>query len=111
MLISGLARELRLRLRHVVGPVLGGAALIYAAYHMIHGDRGLLAWRIYEQKVAEARAELEKVSAERQALAAQVMLLHPQSLDKDMLDEWARRLLNYGSPDEIFIFIKPETGN
>lgn len=108
MLISGLARELRLRLRHVVGPAIGGAALIYVAYHAVNGDRGLLAWRLYEQKVADARMELAKVSAEREALAAQVMLLHPQSLDKDMLDEWARRLLNYGNPDEIFIFVGPE---
>jgi cell division protein FtsB len=111
MLVSALTRELRLRLRHVVGPAIGGAALIYVAYHAMNGDRGLLAWRVYEQKVADARIELSKVSAEREALAAQVMLLHPQSLDKDMLDEWARRLLNYGNPDEIFIFIKPEPAN
>ncbi len=108
MLVSALTRELRLRLRHVVGPTIGAAALLYVAYHAINGDRGLLAWRVYEQKVAEARIELNKVSTEREALAAQVMLLHPQSLDTDMLDEWARRLLNYGNPDEIFIFVKPD---
>jgi len=111
MLVSALTRELRLRLRHVVGPAIGGAALIYVAYHAMNGDRGLLAWRVYEQKVADARIELSKISAEREALGAQVMLLHPHSLDKDMLDEWARRLLNYGNTDEIFIFIKPEPAN
>lgn len=108
MLVSALTREVRLRLRHVVGPAIGGAALIYVAYHEINGDRGLLAWRVYEQKVAEAKVELANVSAEREALATQVMLLHPQSLDKDMLDEWARRLLNYGNPYEVFIFVEPE---
>jgi cell division protein FtsB len=111
MLVSALTREVRLRLRHVIGPVIGGAVLIYVTYNGINGDRGLLAWRTYEKQVSEAKAELKKVSAEREALAAQVMLLHPESLDKDMLDEWARRLLNYGKPDEIVIFLNDQKPN
>jgi cell division protein FtsB len=99
--------ELRYRIRHVIGPVIGICVLAYVAYHAVNGDRGLIAWRTYEKDVARAKAELERVSGERRALAEQVRLLHPESLDPDMLEEWARRLLNYGHPDEIVII----TGN
>ncbi len=101
-------REVRLRARHVVWPVLAVSVLVYVAYHGIHGDRGLIAWRAYQQEVATARDDLAKAEAEREALAQQVMLLHPESVDPDMLDEWARRLLNYGLPDEIVIFTKDD---
>ncbi len=40
---------------------------------------------------------------ERKALEARVKLLYPESLDADMLEEWARRLLNYGLPDEAVV--------
>ena len=100
----GLIAEFRARARHVVGPAIGVCAVSYFAYHVIHGDRGLIAWRSLEQQVAAAESELARVQAEREVLEHRVHLLHPDSLDLDMLDEWSRRLLNYGDPDELVIF-------
>ncbi|MGF1640140.1 MAG: septum formation initiator family protein [Rhodospirillales bacterium] len=100
----GLIAEFRARARHVVGPAIGVCAVSYFAYHVIHGDRGLIAWRSLEQQVAAAESELARVQAEREVLEHRVHLLHPDGLDLDMLDEWSRRLLNYGDPDELVIF-------
>ncbi len=100
----GLIAEFRARARHVVGPAIGVCAVSYFAYHVIHGDRGLIAWRSLEQQVAAAESELARVQAEREVLEHRVHLLHPDGLDLDMLDEWSRRLLNYGHPDELVIF-------
>jgi cell division protein FtsB len=36
-----------------------------------------------------------------------VQLLNPKSVDRDMLDEWSRRVLGYGHPDEIVIPLDP----
>jgi cell division protein FtsB len=99
----GLLNELRIRARHVLLPAFGFSAVLYFAYHGVNGDRGLLAWRVLEQQVAIARAELDRTRGEREALEQRVKLLYSESLDPDMLDELARRLLNYGRPEEIII--------
>ncbi|MBK8175901.1 MAG: septum formation initiator family protein [Rhodospirillales bacterium] len=95
--------ELRIRARHVLFPAFGVAAVLYFAYHGINGDRGVLALRAKQQEVAAARAEYDAIKEEREALERRAKLLNPGSLDPDMLDEEARRLLNYGLPDETVI--------
>jgi cell division protein FtsB len=95
--------ELRIRARYVLFPAFGACAVLYFAYHGITGDRGLLAWRKLEKEVQSTQAELGRARSEREALERRVKLLYPESLDPDMLDESARRLLNYGHPEEIVI--------
>jgi cell division protein FtsB len=98
-----LYREFRIRARQVLLTSFGVCAVVYFAYHGINGDRGLFAWRALEQEVADARTRLNAVQSEREALEGRVRLLYPESLDADMLDESARRLLNYGLPDEAVV--------
>jgi len=100
----GFLLEIRSRARHVLGPVLGICAVSYFAYHALHGDRGVIAWRQLVQKVREARSEAEEVGARRRVLENRVRLLHPDNLDPDMLEERARLMLNYGYDDDIVIF-------
>ncbi len=98
-----LLTELRVRARHVLFPAFGVSAILYFAYHGINGDRGLLAWRELEQRVERERADLNRARRARETLEHRVKLLYSESLDPDMLDESARRLLNYGRPEEIVI--------
>lgn len=102
----GILAELRIRARQVVGPVIGVCVVGYFAYHAVHGGRGFLAWRVLEQRVEVLRAEAEAVRADRRTLEHRVRLLHPGSLDPDMLDEAARRMLNYGHADDLVIVIE-----
>lgn len=99
----GLIVEIRSRARHIVGPALGICAVIYFAYHAIHGDRGLIAWHQLNQKVTAARQVLTETGALRGSLQHRINLLNPDSLDPDMLEERARLMLNYGYPDDIVI--------
>lgn len=99
----GLLSEIRSRARHVVGSVLAICAVGYFAYHAVHGDRGLNAWRRLDQRIETARAVYAETSARRRVLERRVMLLNPGSLDPDMLEERARLMLNYGFPDDIVI--------
>jgi len=101
-----LISEFRARARHVFGPAIGICVVSYFVYHGIHGDRGLIAWRNLGQRVATAGIELRQIQAERKILEHRVSLLRPQSLDPDMLDEWSRRILNFGHRDETIIFDK-----
>ena len=96
--------EMRRRARHVAGPVAGISLFAYFAYHLVEGDRGLIAWRGLADQIAVAQAEHDQVHAERVALEARVSLLRPGHLDRDMLDEQARAVLNRVGPDERVIF-------
>ncbi len=97
---------MRLRARHVVGPVLAVFAVVYFAYHLVHGERGLLAWWELNKQVSEAKLELSQVSEQRQSLEKRVRHLNPGTLDPDLLEERARLMLNYGRETDMVIFIR-----
>ena len=65
---------------------------------------GLLSWVERSAEVERAQARVAVLTAERDRLDRRVMLLREESLDLDMLDEQARRLLNLGLPDERILF-------
>ena len=87
----------------MIGPVIGFCVAGYFVYHSIEGERGLVAYARLTQDVAQAKAQLEEVSAERKAVERRVSLLRADHLDPDMLDEQARLMLNLVRPDEIVI--------
>ena len=99
--------ELGKRVRTVAGPVLGAALAVYFGYHLVQGDRGLLAWMRLTQQLKEDRQTLEAARAERIRLDQRVGLLRPEHLDRDMLDERARAVLNLAGPNEIVILRNP----
>lgn len=98
---------LRARMREVVWPAVGIATVSYFAYHAVEGDRGLLSWWNLRHEVAIAMSVKAEVAAERKRMDRRVRLLHPTSLDPDMLDERARLMLNLGRKDEIVISLPP----
>ncbi len=100
-------RTMRIRLRHVIIPVLGVASLSYFAYHTLMGDRGLRSYWRMQVQTARLEKQLQKVQAERLKLEARVTLLRPESLDPDMLDERVRETLNLARPDEVTIVLDP----
>jgi cell division protein FtsB len=102
-----LLHESRQLARHVVLPVFGVCAFGYFAYHAIHGDRGLFAYMRLTQQIEQAHAKLGETRDARRGLEAQVALLRPAALDRDMLDERARDMLNLVRSDEVVIFIAP----
>ena len=105
--MAGTRGDLRVRARQVMGPALGACAIAYFAYHAVHGDRGLTAYQALAAQLTDAHAELKALRAERLVLEHRVRLLHPESLDQDMLDEATRRMLNHAHPDEMVILLPP----
>ena len=99
----GLFNELRLRARYVLGPVLGIFAVGYFAFHAFRGERGIIALRQLTHQVETAQIVYSKIKSQRLKLEHRVNLLHPDSLDRDMLDERARIMLNYGFIRDIVI--------
>jgi len=99
--------EIRRRGRAIIGPVLGVSLVCYFAYHLFVGDRGLMAWVQLTDRLRDSQATLAGLDAEKQTLDHRVSLLRPDHLDRDMLDERARTVLNLAGTDELVILDQP----
>ena len=89
-------------------PVLTAAFLSYFGFHAYHGEYGLYSRIQLEEQKSLLNSQLEAITDERVALEKRVTLLRDGSIEKDMLDEQARRALNLSHPDEVTIIISKE---
>jgi cell division protein FtsB len=90
-------------IKKIWGPLTAIFLSIYFGYHIFQGERGLISWFKLSQKVKIDEEHLANLTAEKETLEQRVKLLRPDSIDLDMLDEQARRLLNYAQKDEVTI--------
>lgn len=97
---------LQSRIGRAIGPAIGICAIGYFAFHATQGDRGIIALSEVRAEVQQRRAEADIIHAEREVLERRVQLLHPESLDRDMLDERARAMLNLGRHGEAVILLE-----
>jgi cell division protein FtsB len=81
----------------------------YFAYHAVEGDYGLFALGKLQARVASLESELVAARHERERREAHVMLMRPESLDRDMIDERAREALNMADAKDIVIFLAKRT--
>ncbi|UUX50201.1 septum formation initiator family protein [Nisaea acidiphila] len=98
-----LAFELKRRARQIVGPVIGCLLLGYFIFHAVEGDRGLHAWQALDAKIEAAESKLAALQATRESMERKVAMLHPESIDRDLLTEQARVVLNYLGRDEFVL--------
>lgn len=96
--------KLSSRMRAVTAPLAVVALLSYFGYHLVNGDRGLLAYRDLRQAIAQAEVIKAETARERAALEHRVSLLRPDSLDLDMVEERSRVILDLGNPGDVVIF-------
>ena len=97
------ARELRSRLKRSLGPLFALILLGYFLYHVIQGDRGYLALLRMQKELETTRTTYEQSVQEKARLEHRIQMLRPKSVDKDMLDEQARRHLGLVSSDEVVV--------
>ena len=77
--------------------------IIYFTYHSFSGDRGLLAFINLKNNLIVQKQIMKDLIDERISLENTVRRLNPKTLDKDMLDEVARRELGLIGVDEQMI--------
>lgn len=79
--------------------------IIYFTYHSISGERGVMAYiKLKKQLVIRSEMLLE-LQTQRKKLDASVRLINPKTLDKDMVDELARRELGLIGKDEVMLIL------
>ena len=89
----------------LIVPAISVLFLAYFGFHAYHGEFGIYSKYQLEAQAAELNGELAKIKAERLQMERRVQLLHDGTLEKDMLDEQARRALNLSHADEITIML------
>jgi cell division protein FtsB len=87
----------------LIMPAVAAVVLGYFGFHAYHGEYGIYSKYEYEARTVELTAQLDEVRARRIDFERRVQLLHDGTLDKDMLDEQARRALNLSRTDEVTI--------
>jgi cell division protein FtsB len=99
--------DLKRQLRLSAGPVLAFLVAAYFGYHLVQGDRGLIAFRRIEAEVERLREIRDLAEAGRQCHQDRVNGLKLESLDPDLLEEQALGLRNMGAPGELVILDEP----
>jgi cell division protein FtsB len=93
-----------LRPRQILAPIIFATVFGYFGYHLVNGERGLLAMVNLQREVLVAEQNLAEAETTRKIWERRVSALRNQSLDADMLDERARVLLNFARKDDVVIF-------
>lgn len=79
------------------------AMLAYFGWHAYSGPRG---YGHRDQLAAQLDIFIKQeadITAQRAVIEARVVLMRPESIDPDLLDELARRELFLGKPNEILV--------
>ena len=87
--------------------VMAGSVLIlaYFGWHGFYGPRSVEQARQVRHRLTAIKAELTGISNKRKMLAARVSLLRPGSIDPDMLDEQARRILGFAGKNDLKVLL------
>lgn len=95
----------------LIVPAVSALFLAYFGFHAYHGEFGIYSKYQFEARAAELQTQLDTVRAQRLEMERRVQLLHDGTLEKDMLDEQARRALNVSHADEITIMTPGRDAN
>ena len=80
----------------------------YFVFFAVQGDRGLFSLARLQHQLMDAETRLTALRAERAELEHREVMLRPDSLDLDMLDEQVRYNLNYSADNEMTVFAAPQ---
>jgi cell division protein FtsB len=75
----------------------------YLTFAALQGEHGLFSLFRVQADEATLRAELGDLKEQRAAIQNRTARLSTETLDLDLLDERARKVLSLGRPDEIII--------
>jgi cell division protein FtsB len=101
----------RTRLAAILMPlafyVFSGVVGSYFVWHAAHGQRGLEADQATRKEMADIEARLKTVRAEEDYWRNRIALLRGPEIDRDLLDEQARTLLDHVGKSDLMIFLSP----
>lgn len=85
----------------LIMPALTAVVLSYFGYHVYHGEFGINSKAELRARAAVLNDKLTGLRTQRMAIENRVRMMHDGTIDRDMLDEQARRALNVSTADEV----------
>lgn len=79
---------------------IGVCICFYFCYHLMAGERRYLRLVSLNYQISKTQNELEKATAEREAVEQKVAMMRPGNVNRDLLEEQSRRILGYQYPNE-----------
>jgi cell division protein FtsB len=98
-------KRLRATLYSLALYCVSGAIGGYFVWHAVNGERGLKTKDEYEHKIASLRGELEELKLEHASWDHRIALLSGREIDRDLLDEEARVLLDRVNRNDLVVFL------
>lgn len=102
----------RTRARAILFPIAFYVVLGVASGYLVrgawNGERGLKAEAEYSTTMRDLGAELQRLGAERQGWERRVALMSPETVDRDLLDEEARAVLDRVGKNDLLVFTDPK---
>ncbi len=92
------------RARALFPLVLCAALFCYFSLHFAGGKYGLESHERLEIKVASLKATLKDLSLEKEILQKRIELVGVNRAKRDMVDELARKSLQYAAPQDLVLF-------
>ncbi|UTO28787.1 FtsB family cell division protein [Bartonella harrusi] len=86
-------------------PLMTMGVLSYFSYHIYHGEYGLYSRSEVNKQIIELEEELHRVKSKRMFIEKRISLLRNGHIERDMLDEYIRKNLNFSKPNELTILI------
>ncbi len=88
-----------------------GVASGYLVWGASNGDRGLKAKAAYDAETAQLQDQLKALRQERARWERRVAAMRSESVDRDLLDEEARAVLDRVGKDDVVLFThEPRSG-
>ena len=95
----------------LVVPAITLPCLAYFVFHAQSGRYGTDASIALQQELVRKQGEYAALVESREALETRVRLLSDGTLERDMIDERARRSLNLSNTDEVTILLNAPSQN
>jgi len=91
-----------------VSYIVAFVVICYFLSFAIFGDKGLLKLHALQEKIENKKIIQRDFSEQVKTKQKMVDSMDPKSLDLDLLDEQARKVLGYAGKNEIIIYKKEE---
>ena len=106
---------IRTRARAILFPIVFYMILGVASGYLVrgawNGERGLKTEAEYSAEMQGLDGELKRLRAERQSWERRVALMRPEAVDRDLLDQEARAVLDRVGKNDLVVFTDHGSGN
>ena len=92
-----------------VGYCIAFTLICYYAFFIVFGDKGLTQLLVLKKQIENKEAIKQEIFAKMQSKKGMVESMNLNSLDIDLLDEQARKVLGYVGKNEVVIYQDQKT--